>query len=96
MFNISEDTFSKYRVVWPRQTNDIHAAVISTTQTVVGMKERIGTDTVSIMPFTDKNEAHFVCGILNSSIIRYFIRSFSSPGRGFGTPSIIENIKMHR
>jgi hypothetical protein len=94
MFNISEYTFSKYRVVWPRMANDIHAAVISTAQTPVGIKEVIGTDTVSIMPFTDENEAHFVCAILNSSVISYFIRSFSSGGRGFGPPSVIENINI--
>jgi hypothetical protein len=94
MFNISEGTFSKYRVVWPRMANDIHAAVISTAQTTVGIKEVIGTDTVSIMPFANENEAHFVCAILNSSIISYFIRSFSSGGRGFGAPSIIENINI--
>ena len=92
MFNVSGYTFADYRVIWSRMANDMKAAVVTKFKTPFGEKEVLGTDTTALIPFDNEMEAHFVCGILNSGIARYFIRSFSSGGRGFGAPSILENI----
>lgn len=37
-------------------------------------------------------EAHYLCAIINSTPVREFIKSFSSAGRGFGTPSVMEHV----
>ncbi|RLG32911.1 hypothetical protein DRN97_06310 [Methanosarcinales archaeon] len=37
-------------------------------------------------------EAHYLCAITNSKPVRDFIKSFSSAGRGFGTPSVMEHV----
>ncbi|MCD5390941.1 hypothetical protein LR007_03660, partial [candidate division NPL-UPA2 bacterium] len=37
-------------------------------------------------------EAHYLCAIINSNPVREFIKSFSSAGRGFGTPSVMEHV----
>jgi SAM-dependent methyltransferase len=89
-FNISDYTFKPHKVVWKRMANDLVAAVVSTFATPFGDKVGIGTDTTSLIPFEDEAEAHYVCALINSSLVGAFIRSFSSAGRGFGTPSILE------
>jgi hypothetical protein len=42
----------------------------------------------------DEKEAHYLCGILNSRMVDEYIQSFSSPGRGFGAPSVMNNIAI--
>ena len=48
----------------------------------------------SFFPVENENEAHYLCGILNSKVVDEFIRSFSSAGRGFGAPSVMEHLAI--
>ena len=95
-FNISDYTFKPHKVVWKRMANDLVAAVVSTFATPFGDKVGIGTDTTSLIPFEDEAESHYVCALINSSPVGAFIRSFSSAGRGFGAPSVINHIALPR
>jgi len=96
MFNIGDYTFSPFKLAWSRMSNDLKAAVVSDISTPFGKRTVIPTDTTSIIPFKNKKEAHFVCAILNSSPVRTFIKSFSSAGRGFGAPSILNYVRIPR
>jgi type I restriction-modification system DNA methylase subunit len=91
-FNISEETFAKYKVVWKRMTNDLIATVVSQLKTPFGYKIIIPLDTTSFIPTDNESEAHYLCAVINSKPVRDFIKSFSSAGRGFGTPSVMEHI----
>ncbi|MEA2051204.1 MAG: N-6 DNA methylase, partial [Euryarchaeota archaeon] len=91
MFNIGEQSFAPYKVVWKRMANDLEAVVLSKVKTPIGEKDVIPTDTTSLIPFTSEEEAHYVCAILNSAPVRFCVRSYSSAGRGFGAPSIIKH-----
>jgi methylase of polypeptide subunit release factors len=91
-YNIGDYTFSRYKVVWKRMTTDIVAAVISEVKTPYGYKQIISLDTTVIFPVENKDEAHYLCAIINSKPVRDFIKSFSSAGRGFGTPSVMEHV----
>jgi hypothetical protein len=44
----------------------------------------------------EKSEAHYLCAIINSSPVREFIRSYSSAGRGFGAPSVMNHLGINR
>ena len=35
-----------------------------------------------------------MCAILNSALVRLCVRSYSSAGRGFGTPSVIKHFRI--
>jgi hypothetical protein len=70
------------------------AVVLSRLRTPFGLKNAISTDTTSIFAVKDENEAHYLCGILNSNIIDEYICSFSSAGRGFGAPSVMNNLAI--
>jgi hypothetical protein len=91
MYGIGEYTFASYKVVWKRMASDLEAVVLSKVTTPIGEKDVIPTDTTSLIPFKSEEEAHYVCAILNSSPVRFCVRSYSSAGRGFGAPSIIKH-----
>ena len=94
MFGIQQKTLSPYKVVWKAMSNDIYASVISSIKTPIGHKIVIPLHTVSFFAVETDNEAHYLCSIINSTSIREFIKSFSSAGRGFGTPSVMEHISI--
>ena len=94
MYNISEESFAKYRVVWKRMASKMVAVVLSRLRTPFGLKTAISTDTTSLFALEDEKEAHYLCGILNSRMVDEYIQSFSSPGRGFGAPSVMNNIAI--
>ncbi len=92
LFNISEETFSLYKVAWKRMTGDLIAAVISQSKTPIGYKTIVPLNTVAFISTNNEFEAHYLCAIINSKPVREFIKSFSSAGRGFGTPSVMEHV----
>jgi hypothetical protein len=74
--------------------NDLEAVVLSKVETPIGEKDAIPADTTSLIPFTSEEEAHYVGTILNSSPVRFCVRSYSSAGRGFGAPSVVKHFGM--
>jgi methylase of polypeptide subunit release factors len=92
MFGIGPYTVSPYKVVWKFMSNDIYAAVISQHKTLFGFKIIIPTKTVAMFATNNELEAHYLCAIINSKPVRDFIKSFSSAGRGFGTPSVMTHV----
>lgn len=82
MFGVEKGTFSKFKVVWKRMSNDIFAAVVSEIKTSYGYKKVIPLDTTSFFATDNEPEAHYLCTIINSKPVRDFIKSFSSAGRG--------------
>jgi methylase of polypeptide subunit release factors len=91
-FSVSKETFSQYKVVWKAMSNDIYAAVVSQIKTPLGFKTVIPLHTTSFFYINNESEAHYLCAIINSKPVRDFIKSFSSAGRGFGTPSVMEHV----
>jgi len=87
-----EYTFSNYKVVWKRMSNDLVSAVINQHKTLYGYKTIIPLETVTFFSTDTESEAHYLCAIINSKPVREFIKSFSSAGRGFGTPSVMEHV----
>jgi hypothetical protein len=94
MFGIGDYSFARYRVVWKRMAQKMEATVLTSAKTPFGTKTLISTDTTSLITAVSKEEAHYICAILNSIVIDSYIRSFSSGGRGFGAPSIMKNIAI--
>lgn len=95
-FNVSSYSFAAYKVVWKRMASDLVASVMSTFPTPFGEKKGIATDTTSLVPFDNMDEAHYVCALLNSSPSKTFVRSFPSAGRGFGAPSIMSHMALSK
>lgn len=94
MYGIGDYTFAKFRVVWKRMASKMVAVVLSRLRTPFGLKTGIGTDTTSLIPVEEEDEAHYLCGIFNTKAVDEYIKSFSSAGRGFGAPSVMSNIAI--
>jgi len=92
MFGIGTYTFSNYKVIWQRMTNDLIATVISQFKTPFGYKIIVPVETVTLISTNTESEAHYLCAIVNSRPIRDFIKTFASAGRGFGSTSLMEHI----
>lgn len=92
MYGIGDYTVAPYKVVWKRMANDIVASVISQYKTPVGYKTVIPSDTTAIFSVKDESEAHFLCAVINSGPVREFVKTYSSAGRGFGAPSVMNHI----
>ncbi|MCI0453995.1 MAG: N-6 DNA methylase [Candidatus Dadabacteria bacterium] len=91
-YNIADYSFTRYKVVWKRMAGDLIAAVISQYKTPFGYKTVVSTDTTSLFATDNESEAHYLCAIINSLPVREFIKSFSSAGRGFGAPSVMNHV----
>ena len=92
VFGVANYTVERYKVVWKRMTSDLIATVISQFKTPFGFKTIIPLETTALIATNNEVEAHYVCAIINSTPVREFIKSFSSPGRGFGTPSVMNHV----
>jgi len=96
IFGVGEYTFAKYRVTWKRMAAKMSAVVLSSIRTDFGTRPVISTETTAFFAVDNKDEAHYLCAVLNSEIVNGFIKSFSAAGRGFGTPSIMNNFAIPR
>ncbi len=94
MFGVNENIFLNYKVVWGYMGNDISAAVVSDIKTDLNFKKLIPLYTTCFFPIDNEPEAHYLCAIINSKPVRDFIKSFTAAGRGFGTPSVMEYIRI--
>jgi type I restriction-modification system DNA methylase subunit len=92
VFGVADYTVSRFKVVWKQMSNDLVASIISQTKTNFGFKTVIPLHTVALIATNNESEAHYLCAIINSKPVREFIKSFSSAGRGFGTPSVMEHV----
>jgi hypothetical protein len=91
MFGIGNYTFLAYKVVWPWISVGVRAAVV----TNIDEKVIIPEHNTSFVGCSDEREAYFICGLMNSSIGDYFIRTFySGGGGGIGSPSVMQKINI--
>ena len=85
-------TISNFKVIWKRMTDDIFASVISHHKTPYGYRTLIPLGTTAFFSPESEEEAHYLCAIINSIPVREYIKSYSSAGRGYGTPSVMEHV----
>ncbi|MFO0753936.1 MAG: N-6 DNA methylase [Thermodesulfovibrionales bacterium] len=94
MYAVGEYTFAKYRVAWKFMASKINAVVLSKVRTPFGTKPLLPTKTTAFFSTNKREEAHFLCALLNAPTVDNFIKSFSAAGRGFGSPSIMNNVAI--
>jgi hypothetical protein len=91
MFAVGDYTFAPHKVVWPWISTDMKAAVISTWE----HKPIVPEHNTSFVGCSQKVQAHFICGLLNSAAGDFAIRSYySGGGGGIGSPRVLDNIRI--
>ncbi|MEW6717258.1 MAG: N-6 DNA methylase [Chloroflexota bacterium] len=94
MFDVGDYTFAPYKVVWGRIAGEMAAAVAGAT---LEEKPPIPQETISLVAINDAGEAYYLCVVINSAPFNFAAQSYSQKGgKSFGTPSILENIRVPR
>jgi SAM-dependent methyltransferase len=93
MFDVGDYTFAPWKVVWPNIASKLSAAVISEYEGKVVVPQHI----VTLVGCETKQEAHYICSIINSNPANFAARTYSQEGgKSFGDPHILENIRIPR
>lgn len=91
--NVGDYTFYDYKVVWKEQSKKLTSAVISNLDDeYLGNKTILTDSKVLFVPLNNRNEAFYLCGILNSRIIGEIVEAYTiDTQRGV---DIVKNIKI--
>jgi N-6 DNA Methylase len=76
VYNAGAYTFAPYKVVWAELSTKFEAAVVTEADVpLIGKRPYVPDHKVYFADFTDEDEAYFVAGILNSSLIQEYVQS---------------------
>jgi len=76
--NVGEYTFSKYKLLWKEQSKHMTATVVSSLENDLLGKKTVVTDSkVLYVSFENKEEANYLCAILNSRLIGEIIEAYT-------------------
>ncbi|MFB6162977.1 MAG: N-6 DNA methylase [Halococcoides sp.] len=95
VFGVGDYTWSEYKVVWCRLGFKPHFAVVSTVDDEdVGEKPVVPGDHCMFISTDDRYEAHFLCGLLNSSPYQQSISGVASEGKASLSKTVISNLAL--
>ena len=76
IYNVGDYTFQPWKVVWPEMSTNFYAAVAGSADVpVVGSRPFVPDHKVYFSAFDHKEPAHFLCGLLNTPLVREWIES---------------------
>jgi hypothetical protein len=77
LYNIGEYTFAPYKVCWGHTSERLNAAVAgSEASRFLPTKVVVPDQTAIFVPLSERQEAHYVCAMLNSSIFDFTATSY--------------------
>ena len=96
MVDVRSNSFAPFKVAWRRMGNKINAAVLAEQDDpYIGRKPLIPQETISFVPLENREEAYYLCALLNSSCVNFLVKSFSQlGGKSFATPSVLGQIRI--
>ena len=98
MYNVGPYTLAPAKVVWRRMDRKIRAAVVEPVDDpLLGLRPIIPQETCVLIACTSGDEAHYLCALLNSSLVHDLVAAHSvAGGKGFGTPSILDYLPLRK
>ena len=76
VYNVGDYTFQPWKVVWPEMSTHFYSAVAGSSMVpVVGSRPYVPDHKVYYAGFNDKEPAHFLCGLLNTPMVREWVES---------------------
>ena len=98
MYNVGSYTVAPVKVVWRRMDRRLSAAVAQQADDpLLGARPVIPQETCVLVEAGSTAEAHYICAVLNSSIVNFLVSSHSvCGGKGFGTPGMLDFVKLRR
>ena len=79
VYNVGDYTFSEYKVVWAEMASTFSAAVFSDAllEGLPNPKVVIPDHKLYFVPLSSKEEAHYLCALLNSEPVKTFVESYT-------------------
>jgi hypothetical protein len=98
MYNVGSYTLAPIKVVWRRMDRRLDAAVVQETDDpMLGLRPVIPQETCVLIAPGSVTEAHYLCAVLNSSIVNFLVTAYSvQGGKGFGTPGMLDYLRLRR
>ena len=98
MYNVGPYTLSAAKVIWRRMDHKIRAAVVETwDDPLLGPRPVIPQETCVLIACLSGDEAHYLCSLLNSSLVGDLVVAHSvAGGKGFGSPSILDYLPLRK
>ncbi len=91
MFNVGTYTLERWRVGWRIMGSKMAAAVLPFEHD----KPVLPQNTHAFISCETEDEAHYLCAMLNSSLVNFLIRSYSvAGGKSFAPPHILEYVRI--
>lgn len=76
IYNVGDFSFSPWKVIWAEMSGSFSAAVAGYGDVpLVGKRPYVPDHKIFFVAFNDKKEAHYLCGLLNSTIVAEFVES---------------------
>lgn len=76
VYNVGSYTFAPFKVVWAEQSGSFSAAVAASAEVpLVGRRPYVPDHKIFFVEFQDEQSAHFLCGLLTSSLVKEFVES---------------------
>ena len=93
VFDVGFYTLAPWKVVWPSIARDLRAAVAGP----LGARPVVPQHTVTLAAVESEEEAHYLCGVLNSGPPGAALRLFASAGgKGFAGPHVLRRVRVPR
>jgi len=82
MFNVGDYTFAPWKVVW---RGEVATALVTAVVSLHNGKVVVPDQTAYMIPFEDKDAAHFLCALMNSVIVRlvYLMHTYKHVSMSF-------------
>jgi RNA polymerase subunit RPABC4/transcription elongation factor Spt4 len=91
------DWDSKYKVIWKSMGFYPNFVVVSSVNDkYLGKKVVVAEHVQYFIPTNNKNEAHYICALLNSAIVKKTLFTLSSGGKSGLSSSIIKKIRIDK
>ncbi len=95
LFGLGDYTWSPYKVCWCGLGFRPEFAVVGPVEdTFVGTKPVVPDGTVYFIPVDEQKEAHFLCAVLNSSIVRTFLSARSGKSKRGLSKKMMEQLRL--
>lgn len=76
IYNVGDFTFKKWKVIWAEMSGKFSAAVAGSADVpLIGKRPYVPDHKIFFVAMDDKVEAHYLCGILNSTTVAEFVES---------------------
>jgi hypothetical protein len=93
MYNLSDSTYAPFKVVWNQMGGELDACVVhKVDDRFLGAKLVLPEHVLAFITADNEDEAHYICAILNSSIVDLILRSIAGGTKSFGTPKMVEDV----